>query len=108
MPANNWTDRLSPSFAAKSFAFDTALESSDGAFKYSASVLAAIMSGDEVSPLSSERTSLYSPRARRARNLRICAGSSFSEEKDDVSKSTTFWNWPWWKALWMFTSSGEN
>lgn len=33
-------------------------------------------------------------------------GSALEAEKEDVSKSTTCWYWPWWKALWMLTSSG--
>lgn len=30
----------------------------------------------------------------------------FSVEKEEMSKSITSWYWPWWKALWMFKSSG--
>lgn len=34
-------------------------------------------------------------------------GRAFSGEKEEVSKSITVWYWPWWKALWMLTSSGQ-
>lgn len=34
-------------------------------------------------------------------------GRAFSGEKEEVSKSITVWYWPWWKALWMLTSSDQ-
>lgn len=55
--------------------------------------------------MSSERRASCSPRARRARSLRMEAGRSLASEKEVVSKFATFVNWPWWKAEWMFTSS---
>lgn len=70
---------------------------------------AAARSGvDEASEaLIEERTVSYCFRAHWARILRMRAGRSLLEEKDEVSKSITSWYWPWWKAVWMFTSSGR-
>lgn len=33
------------------------------------------------------------------------AGRLFSGDREEVSKAVTASYWPWWKALWMFTSS---